>query len=95
MLINKHVMPLLIRENRICDLAISHLKDKLGLFEIKYKISSDDFYRLFNDGKAGDDENMFEWKALIEGIHEWQQSKKQLNFFINDLQVEKVNNHND
>lgn len=77
-------MPLMIRENRICDLAISHLKDKSGIFEKKYELSSDDFYRLFNEGKAGDDEDMFEWKALIEGISEWQQTKEYLNFFINN-----------
>ncbi|MGE0084473.1 MAG: hypothetical protein AB7S75_08625 [Desulfococcaceae bacterium] len=86
MLMTKQIMPLMMRESRICDMAIRHLKDQSGMFEDKYKISSDDFYRLFHEGKAGDDEDMFEWKALIEAINEWKQTREQLNFFINDLE---------
>jgi hypothetical protein len=89
MIIKKLIIPLMIRENRICDIAISYLKDKSGIFEKKYKLSSGDFYRLFNEGKAGDDEDMFEWKALIEGINEWQQTKEHLNIFINDSELGK------
>jgi len=67
-------------------LAIRHLKEKAGIFEEKYKISSDDFYRLFHEGKMGDDEDTFEWKALIEGISEWEWTKEQLNLFMDDLE---------
>jgi len=85
MLTGKYIMPLMIRESRICDMAISHLADQTGIFEEKYKMSSNDFYRLFQEGKAGDEEDMFEWKALVESVNEWKQTKEQLNFFMNDL----------
>ncbi len=64
------------RENRICEAAIQHLKKKCDVFEKKYHLSSDNFYTLFQEGKMGDEQDFFEWKALIEGISEWEQSRQ-------------------
>ncbi len=66
------------REEKICDLAVQELKSRCKVFEEKYKLSSDDFYRLFQEGKMNDEQDFFEWKALIEGIKEWQQAKEGL-----------------
>lgn len=72
MTIKAELRPLIERENKICELATEQLIDKCRLFEDKYKLSSDVFYNRFQDGKMGDNQDFFEWKALIEGIQEWQ-----------------------
>ncbi|MEE4359738.1 MAG: hypothetical protein V2I97_24925 [Desulfococcaceae bacterium] len=66
------------RENRICELAIERLKDKCAVFEKRYNLSSDDFYNLWQHGKMEDETDFFEWKALMDGIHEWEQTKEEL-----------------
>lgn len=70
------------REEKICDLARQELKDRCRIFENKYTLSSDDFYKLFQEGKMGDEEDFFEWKALIEGIKEWARTKEDLKGLI-------------
>jgi hypothetical protein len=74
----KQLMSVIGRESKICDLAIQQLKDKCKIFEEKYRMSSKDFYDLFQKGKMGDSQDAFEWKALIEGIQEWQQTKEEI-----------------
>ena len=76
--IKKQLIPLIERENKICKLAIQQLKNKCKIFEEKYKLSSTDFYRRFQEGKMGDEQDFFEWKALIDGMNEWQQTKEEL-----------------
>lgn len=70
------------REEAICDLAQQELKSRCRIFENKYSLSSDEFYKLFQEGKMGDEEDFFEWKALIEGIKEWAQTKENLKGLI-------------
>ena len=66
------------REEKICDLAKQELKNRCSIFENKYHLSSDEFYKLFQEGKMGDEEDLFEWKALIEGMKEWAYTKENL-----------------
>lgn len=66
------------REKKICDLAQQELKNRCRIFEKKYNLSSDEFYKLFQEGKMGDEEDFFEWKALIEGVKEWACIKENL-----------------
>ncbi|TVM02930.1 MAG: hypothetical protein CV087_07755 [Candidatus Brocadia sp. WS118] len=70
------------REEKICDLAQQELKNRCRIFENKYNLSSDEFYKLFQEGKMGDEEDFFEWKALIEGIKEWACTKENLKGLI-------------
>ncbi len=70
------------REEKICDLAQQELKNRCRIFENKYNLSSDEFYKLFQEGKMGDEEDFFEWKALIEGIKEWAHTKENLKGLI-------------
>lgn len=70
------------REEKICDLAAQELKNRCMVFEGKYNLSSEEFYNLFQEGKMGDEEDFFEWKALIEGIKEWQRTKEGLRELI-------------
>ncbi len=70
------------REEKICDLAQQELKNRCRIFENKYNLSSDEFYKLFQEGKMGDEEDFFEWKALIEGMKEWACIKKNLEGLI-------------
>jgi hypothetical protein len=78
MAIKRHLITLIQRENKICDLAIQELTSRCKFFEEKYKLSSDDFYGLFQEGKMGDEQDLFEWKVLIDGVREWQQTKEGL-----------------
>jgi hypothetical protein len=80
----RNLLSLIEREKKICDMAEHELKSRCRIFEEKYNLSSDDFYMLFLEGKMGDDEDFFEWKALIEGIKEWKQTKDNLKELVND-----------
>ncbi len=42
------------------------LKDELLRFEKNYKMSSDEFYRWFERGEMGDEEDYFEWSAMYQ-----------------------------
>ncbi len=66
------------RENRICELAIRRLQRKCAVFEEKYRLSSEDFYSCWQQGKMEDNLDFFEWKALIEGIDEWEKTQEEL-----------------
>lgn len=70
------------REEKVCDLAQQELKSRGRIFENKYNLSSDEFYKLFQEGKMGDEEDFFEWKALIEGMKEWAHTKENLKRLI-------------
>ncbi len=72
----------IVREETVCDLAIQESKNRCKVFEKKYRISSDKFYNLFTKGKMGDEEELFEWKALIEGIKEWSRTREGLRELI-------------
>ncbi|MDM8548725.1 hypothetical protein QUF72_01555 [Desulfobacterales bacterium HSG2] len=63
------------RESKICELTIRQLEAKLRVFEKKYSLSSEEFYERFQEGKIGDDQDFFEWKALFEGVHECRGNK--------------------
>jgi len=78
MTIKKQLLPIIGRESKICELAIRQLEDKLRVFEGKYSLPSDEFYKRFQEGDIGDDQDFFEWKALLEGIQEWQETKEEL-----------------
>ncbi|HAO20375.1 MAG TPA: hypothetical protein DCQ37_07780 [Desulfobacteraceae bacterium] len=71
------------RENKICEAAIRYLKEKCDVFEKKYLLPSDSFYSLFQKGEMGDEQDFFEWKALIDGISEWEQSRQALERLTN------------
>lgn len=42
------------------------LAEKLHLFEQKFRLSSEEFYRLFRSGELGDDADLFEWSAFYQ-----------------------------
>lgn len=66
------------REDHICELAIRQLEEKCIAFEKRYNLSSDNFFNLWQQGKMGDGSDFFEWKALIDGMEEWRQTKEDL-----------------
>ncbi len=78
MAVKKQLLPIIGRESKICELAIRQLEDKLRVFEEKYSLPSDEFYKRFQEGDIGDDQDFFEWKVLLEGIQEWQETKEEL-----------------
>jgi len=67
---------------RDMQIAIADLRDKMQGFEKRYGMSSEDFYRRFIAGELGDDLDYFEWKALIEGLQEWEKTDRELKELI-------------
>ena len=76
--VKKQIIPLIKKENRICELAIEQLNNRCKLFEEKHELSSQDFYGRFQEGSIGDEQDFFEWKALLDGITNWTQAKEGL-----------------
>jgi len=70
------------RESEMCRIAIADLKSRVQGFETRYGISSENFYRRFTKGELGDDLDYFEWKALIEGLQEWEKTDRELKELI-------------
>jgi len=75
---NSNVVLSIEREEEVCGFAIQESKKRCKILEERYKLPSEEFYKQFQEGKFGDDEDFFEWKALIDGIHEWQKTKEGL-----------------
>ena len=59
MKIRKEVINVLDREIKVCDLAISRIKEKLNPYEKEYGYSSEKFLELFNSGQLGDSHIFF------------------------------------
>ncbi len=45
---------------------LTEIQDSLDYFEREYGMKTEEFYRKFIHGEAGDDMDFFEWKALKE-----------------------------
>lgn len=45
---------------------VSDLENRLKNFEVRYQMSSDKFYRLFQNGELGDAIDFFEWSVFYE-----------------------------
>lgn len=72
------------REDAICRLALDELKRKSRAFERRFHMSSSVFYQKFEQGALDDREAFFEWKAIIDGIHNWEQTRKDLLTLLRD-----------
>ncbi len=51
---------------------LSELQQQLLRFEIRYHLSSEDFYRRFHQGELGDESDYFEWSAcydMYQSVH--------------------------
>ncbi len=44
------------------------VKKELVQFEKRFRMTSEQFYRDFEDGKLGDDGDFFEWSGLYENV---------------------------
>jgi len=58
---------------------IVDLETQLKNYENKYKISSNDFYEQFRQGKLGDDIDFFEWGVFYEMLLSAREELKQGN----------------
>lgn len=52
---------------------LSDYSEKIKLFEKKYKITTSNFIRSFENGKMGDEPDFFEWLALYKGKKHWEE----------------------
>ncbi|MDT9201283.1 MULTISPECIES: hypothetical protein [Limnospira] len=48
---------------------LENLEDKLKIFEAKYQMSSQEFYRQFQAGKLADSSDFFEWNTYYEMLN--------------------------
>jgi hypothetical protein len=74
----KEVIQSLERERKISQLAISHLKDQIIIYEKKYTWSTAEFLTKFDSGMIGDDEAFFKWYALAQALRDWKTTKEAL-----------------
>lgn len=66
------------RERKVCDIALDQLMSKCRTFEEKHHLSSQVFFKAFLSGELGDDQDFFEWKALMDAIEVWKDTKAEL-----------------
>ncbi len=72
MMLKPEIIRVLQREKAVCEAALARLQEKTHPLEKRFGWSTDTFLRLFNAGKAGDDQDFFRWYALAEAMKEWQ-----------------------
>jgi len=72
------ILPALRREERICELAIKDLLKRSRVFEERFGMDSAVFARKFEAGELGDDEELFEWRALVDGLNRWRSIRTKL-----------------
>jgi len=66
------------REEAIGSFLVSRYKEKLMVFEKKYKIGTDAFLKKFEGGELGDSEDFFEWFAVAQAEKHWSSKMKEL-----------------
>ena len=54
------------REAKLLEYSIQRTREALAPFEDRYKMSTDEFERKFNDGTLGDERTWFDWLAEVE-----------------------------
>lgn len=54
------------RELKILKAKLGGFEEELRKFELKYKLSSKEFYKKFEGGGLGDDEDYFTWWSAIQ-----------------------------
>ena len=74
----REVVESLKRELSICNVALSNIKEKLGKFEIKYTMSTEEFNEKYEKGQLGDEQDFFEWNAYNKYYNDWQNRKRAL-----------------
>ncbi|MBF2057252.1 MAG: hypothetical protein IGQ45_08515 [Cyanobacterium sp. T60_A2020_053] len=60
-LVNKNIHEFNTIQKKIID-----IETQLKVYESKYKMSSNSFYKQFRQGKLGDDIDFFEWSVFYE-----------------------------
>ncbi|MBU0599292.1 hypothetical protein KKB84_05510 [bacterium] len=64
--VDKTIDKLLFYRREKYERDIKELQEKMNLFEKRYKMDSEDFYKRFNEGNLGDDMDYIEWFALYD-----------------------------
>jgi hypothetical protein len=65
-LMDSTLSKLLAHEADVCRAQLSQLQTDLAEFEQRYGLSSDDFYRRFQDGETDDRMDYVEWASLVQ-----------------------------
>ena len=74
---------LLTHEASVCREQLGQLQSDLAEFEERYGLSSDEFYRRFQDGQTDDRMDYIEWASLVQMQDNIQ---KQLRVLIGEVQ---------
>ena len=64
---------------------IDQISLELEKFETNYKMSSEQFYKTFEAGELGDDEDFFEWSSLYENVLLYKKRVDELSPLANGL----------
>jgi hypothetical protein len=63
---------------------IEQISGELEKFETNYKMSSEQFYKKFEAGELGDDEDFFEWSSLYENVLLYKKRIEELSPLVNE-----------
>jgi hypothetical protein len=63
---------------------IDQINRELEKFETSYKMSSEQFYRKFEAGELGDEEDFFEWSSLFENVLLYKKRIEELNSLVTE-----------
>ena len=70
------------RENTLTLIQMKRLKKEIKNFEQKYGMTSGDFYKKFEKGKLGDEQDFFMWASSIDIYRNLSDRQKVLKEFI-------------
>lgn len=87
MTLKPEIIHILQREKIVCETAIARLQEKTQPLENQFGWSTNTFLKLFNTGKAGDDQDFFRWYALAEALNEWQKTYDSLQELLADAEL--------
>jgi hypothetical protein len=65
-LMERTLEKLLRHEAEQCQAQLRQLQADLAEFELKYQLSSTEFYQRFRAGQSGDDMDYVEWASLVQ-----------------------------
>ena len=90
MILKPEVVRVLEREQRVCEMAIGRLEERVRPFERQYGWSTGQFLKKFNNGEAGDDKSFFLWYALAEATQDWQQTCESLKELLDSAELDSA-----
>ena len=80
------IVEALERELKLYRAKLRNYQVKLSEYERKYKMSSSEFLKLFEEGKLGDEEDYFLWWSYLKAIEKVKEKIREIENEVQKLQ---------